>query len=113
MYYVQHYLVETLARCTSDLCVVVLQNSKTLTDVTAEWKTKQVIQQWEIECTVDHLQEEDSEFKLTTNKDPHIIQAKFNREYCKLLEERFAEFVTEDKNFESKKKEARKITQQR
>ena len=113
MYYVQHYLVETLARCTSDLCVVVLQNSKTLTDVTAEWKTKQVIQQWEIECTVDHLQEEDSEFKLTTNKDPHIIQAKFNREYCKLLEERFAEFVAEDKNFESKKKEARKITQQR
>ena len=113
MYYVQHYLVETLARCTSDLCVVVLQNSKTLTDVTSEWKTKQVIQQWEIECTVDHLQEEDSEFKLTTNKNPHIIQAKFNREYCKLLEERFAEFVTEDKNFESKKKEARKITQQR
>ena len=25
IYYVQHYLVETFARCTSDLCVVVLQ----------------------------------------------------------------------------------------
>ena len=27
IYYVQHYLVEALARCTTDLCVVVLQNS--------------------------------------------------------------------------------------
>ena len=113
MYYVQHYLVETLARCTSDLCVVVLQNRKTLTDVTAEWKIKQVVQQWEVEFTVDPFQEEDSEFELTTNKNPHIIKAKFSGEYCKQLEEKFTELVTEDESFESKKKEARKITQQR
>ena len=113
VYYVQHYLVETLARCTSDLCVVVLQNRKTLTDVTAEWKIKQVVQQWEVEFTVDPFQEEDSEFELTTNKNPHIIKAKFSGEYCKQLEEKFTELVTEDESFESKKKEARKITQQR
>ena len=113
VYYVQHYLVETLARCTSDLCVVVLQNRKTLTDVTAEWKIKQVVQQWEVEFTVDPFQEEDSEFDLTTNKNPHIIKAKFSREYYKQLEEKFTELVTEDESFESKKKEARKITQQR
>ena len=36
IYYVQHYLVETLARCTTDLCVVVLQNSSALKEITAE-----------------------------------------------------------------------------
>ena len=56
MYYVQHCLVERLVRCTLHLCVVVLQNSKTLTDVTEKWKVKQVIQQWEVEFTVDPLQ---------------------------------------------------------
>ena len=113
VYYVQHYLVETLARCTSDLCVVVLQNRETLTDVTAEWKIKQVVQQWEVEFTVDPFQEEDSEFELTTNKNPHIIKAKFSRKYCNQLEEKFKELVTEDESFESEKNEARKITQQR
>ena len=113
LYYVQHYLVETLARCTSDLCIVILQNSKTLTYVTEEWKTKEVIQQWEVEFTVDPLQEEDFEFELMANKNPHIIKAKFSREYYKQLEEKFAELGTEDKDFELIKKEARKITQKR
>ena len=113
MYYVQHHLVETLARCTSDLCIVVLQNSKTLTNVTAEWKTKQVIQQWDVKFTVDPSQEENSEFEFTANKNPHIIKAKFSPEYCKQLEKKFAELVTEDENSELKRKEARKITQQR
>ena len=44
-YYVQHDLRETLARCTTDLCVVVLENSPTVTDVTLNWKTKQTIKQ--------------------------------------------------------------------
>ena len=113
MYYVQQYLVEALSRCTSDLCVVVLQNSKTLTDVTAEWKIKKIIQQWEVELAVDPLQEEDCEFELLTKKNPHIIKAKFSRAYSKQLEEKFEELVTGDKNFEWRKKEASKITQQR
>ena len=113
LYYVQHYLVETLGRCTSDLCVVVLQNSKTLTDVTAEWKIKKIIQQWEVELAVDPLQGEDSEFELLTIRNPHIVKVKFSRAYCKQVEKKFAELVTRGKSFEWKKKEARKITQQR
>ena len=38
--YVKHYLVETLARCTTDLCIVVLQNSSTLKKITREWKNQ-------------------------------------------------------------------------
>ena len=53
IYYVQHYLVETLARCTSDLCIVVLQKNSTMTKVTTEWETKQAIQQWEIKISED------------------------------------------------------------
>ena len=44
IYNVQHYLVQTLARCTADFCIVVLKNRSTLKDVTAEWKSKQMIE---------------------------------------------------------------------
>ena len=44
IYNVQHYLVETLARCTADFCIAVLKNRSTLKDVTAEWKSKQMIE---------------------------------------------------------------------
>ena len=43
-YNVQHYFVETLARCTADFCIAVLKNRSTLKDVTAEWKSKQMIE---------------------------------------------------------------------
>ena len=36
IYYMWHYLVEALARYTTDLCVVVLKNCSTLKVVTAE-----------------------------------------------------------------------------
>ena len=108
----QHYLVETLARCTTDLCVVVLQNSSTLTEVTVEWKTKEAIQQLEIEISEDESQVEDFEFTRGTNTG--IINAKFRSEYYKKMEKHFLELMTKDKNFESKKEvEARKIIQQR
>ena len=114
IYYVQHYLVETLARCTSDLCIVILQNSKTLTDVTAEWKNKQAIQQWGIEISEDASQVEEFEFEFTRNKNLNINNAKFGGEYYKKLEEIFMGLVNEDKKFESVKKlEARKIIRQR
>ena len=112
IYYVQHYLVETLARCTTDLCVVVLQNSSTLTEVTVEWKTKEAIQQLEIEISEDESQVEDFEFTRGTNTG--IINAKFRSEYYKKMEKHFLELMTKDKNFESKKEvEARKVIQQR
>ena len=112
VYYVQHYLVEALARCTSDLYVVVLQNSSTLTEVTKEWKKNQAIRQYEIEIS-DHSSQEHN-FAFACDKNPLTVNAKFRREYYKKLEEKFADSVTEDKNLESKKElEARKIIQQR
>ena len=114
--YVQHYLVEALARCTTDLYVVVLQNSSTLEQVTSEWKNKQAIRQWEIKISEDALQLDDFELNITRSTNPEIINAhmKFKRNYYKQLESKFANFVSEDKNLESQKKdEARRVIQQR
>ena len=112
IYYVQHYLVETIAGCTSDLCVVVLQNSFTLRGVAKEWKTKEAKQQLEIKISEDDSQEEDFEFTRDTNTE--IINAKFRSEYYKKLEKYFSKLMTEDENFKSKKElEARKIIQRR
>ena len=104
--------METLPRCTTDLCVVVLQNSSTLTEVAAEWKTKEAMPQLEIKISKDDSQLEDFEFTRGTNTG--IINAKFRTGYDKKLEKHFLKLMTNDKNFESKKElEARKITQQR
>ena len=112
IYYVQHYLVETLARSRTDLCVVVLQNSSTLTEVAVEWKTMEAMQQLEIKISKDDSQLEDFEFTRDTNTG--ITNAKFRTGYYKKLEKHFLKLMTNDKNFESKKElEARKITQKR
>ena len=114
IYYVQHYLVEALARCTSDLCVVVLQNSSTLTNITTEWKTKVAIQQLEIKIFEDTSQGEDFELEFTRSTNTEIINAKFRSEHYKKLQDKFSELMTKDKNFESKKElEAKRIIQQR
>ena len=47
IYFLQHYLVESLARCTSKITVVVLKNSTTLAKVTEEWKKKSIGQSME------------------------------------------------------------------
>ena len=114
IYYVQHYLVETLARCTSDLCVVVLQKTSTMTKVTTEWKTKQAIQQWEIKISGDISQEEDFEIEFTRGTNTKIINAKFRSEYYKKLEKEYVRLVTKDKKIDSKKElEARKVINER
>ena len=114
IYYVQHYLVETLARCTTDLCVVVLQNSSNLKKITAEWKSKQVIEQWNVEISEDAAEEENFKAELKSTKNRNTINAKFNFEYYKKLEKQFDQLVTEDKIFQYKDDfEARKTLQQR
>ena len=114
IYYVQHYLVETLARCTSDLYIVVLQNSAILTEVTAKWKSNQAIRPFEIKISKDNTQRENFEFQFTRRANTEIINAKFRGEYYKTLGEKFAKLVAERKNFESNKQlEARKIIEQR
>ena len=114
IYYEQHYLVETLARCTTNLYIIVLQNSSTLKNVTAKWKTQQVIQQWEIKICDEVAEGEDFNFELKRSRNRQIIDAKFKCEYYKKLEKEFEEFVTEDKIFQYKKEHiARMVLQQR
>ena len=99
--YVKHYLVETLARCTTDLCIVVLQNSSTLKKITRKWKNKQVIEQWNIKISKDAVGEN---FKTELKIENRHINAKFSFEYYKMLEKEFDELVTEDKFFQYKDK---------
>ena len=86
IYFLQHYLVESLARCTSKLTVVVLQNSKTLTKVTEEWKKNQLVNQWETICN-KYTHKKD--FIIEKQKDNKIINVTFKEEYYEKLEERF------------------------
>ena len=114
IYYVQHYLVETLARCTSDLYVVVLQNSAILAEVIAKWKSNKAIRAFEIKISKDISQRENFEFQFTRRENTEIIMAKFRGEYCKTLGEKFTKLITEHKSFEPKEKdEAKKIIEQR
>ena len=108
--YVQHYLVEALARCTTDLYILILQNSSTLKQVTAEWKNKQTIRQWEVKISEDATQQHDVELDITRSTNTEIINAnmKLNRNYYKKLERKFATFVIEDENLEIKKKDEAK-----
>ena len=114
IYYVQHYLVETLARCTSDLYIVVLQNSAILTEVITKWKSNQAIRPFEINISKDISQKKNFEFQFTRRATTEIINAKFRREYYKTLGEKFSKLVAERKSSESKKElEASKIIEKR
>ena len=85
-----------------------------MTKLTTEWKSKQVIQQWEIKISENFSQEEDFNLEFTRGTNTKIINAKFGSEYYKKLEKEFAELVTKDKIYESKTLlEARKIIRQR
>ena len=86
IYFLQHYLVESLARCTSKLTVVVLQKSATLTKITDEWKKKQLVNQWETICNKDTQKKY---FVFKKQKDDKVINITFKGEYSGKLEERF------------------------
>ena len=112
--YMQHYLVETLARCTTDLCVVVLKNSSTVRGITAVWKSKQLIEQWRVKISQDAAEGKNFIAELKSIKNRNIINTKFNFEYYKKLEKQFEELVPEDRIFQYKDKlEVRKALQKR
>ena len=90
--------MEAFARCTTDLCVVVLQNSPTLTVITKKLETKQAIKQWKIEIPEEASPEENFEFESSSNENGNIITAKFRLDYYKKLEEKYATLVNVDKN---------------
>ena len=84
IHFVQHYLVEILARCTSKLSVVVLQNSPVVTKVTTAWKAKSLVSKWEIEIYDNNIQRKKCIFK---HDDYHnIIKVTLKSQYYKDLQ---------------------------
>ena len=62
----QHYLVECIARCTTQLNIVLLGNNEMLTKMTDEWKKRQgikaLVRQWEIKIDEDELHQKEELF---------------------------------------------------
>ena len=85
IYFLQPYLVETLARCTSNLSVIILQNNETFNKVSEEWKSKQLVNKWKIECT-KNAQKDDFTFNFKNDETIHMT---FKHKYYKELEEVF------------------------
>ena len=107
IYFLQHYLVESLARCTSKLNVVVLKNSKTIIKVTNEWKNNQLVNQWKTICKND-TQRKKIIFKK--QKKEKVITVTYQVEYYGKLEEKFNGLSTsKDETKESKMKSIAKI----
>ena len=93
IYFQQHYLVEMLARCTSKLYVVVLQNSEALTKVTDEWKDKILVNHCETEIT-EKPQRKSIDLNLLEY--PNIIRATYKSEKYKELEKAFKLHTSEN-----------------
>ena len=102
IYFLQHFLVEALARCTSRLTIVVLQNSAILTKVTEEWNKNGLVDQWKIICSKDTQRKN---FDIKKKKDSKIIEVTFESGYCGKMEDIFSGFSNkEDEINESKMK---------
>ena len=107
IYFLQHYLVESLARCTSKLNVVVLKNSETIIKVTDEWKNNQLVNQWKTICKND-TQRKKIIFKKQEKE--KVITVTYQVEYYGKLEEKFNGLSTsKDETKESKMKPIAKI----
>ena len=89
IYFLQHYLVEILARCTSELYMILLNNSSTLTKVTTDWKTKELVNQWKTKIFQKDIQREDCVVDNVVDKDKNenLIAATFKSGYYKTLKE--------------------------
>ena len=71
IYFLQHYLAETLARCTSNLSTIIFQNTETFDKVTDEWKTKQLVNKWKIKCN-ENAQKDDFTFNFKNDETIHM-----------------------------------------
>ena len=90
IYFLQHFLVKTLARCTSNLSVIILQNNETFDKVTEEWKAKQLVNEWKTICT-KNAQKDDFTFNFINHE---IIHMTFKHKYYEELEEAFNSIST-------------------
>ena len=90
IYFVQHYLVEMIARCTSELYIVVLQNCESLKTVTDVWKNK-LVDQCKTEVINCPHERNSVHFDIETEY-PNIIRGIFSCKKYKELEEAFRKF---------------------
>ena len=84
IHFVQHYLVKILARCTSKLKVVVVQNSTDLTKVTTAWKTESLVSPWETKISKKDIQRENCVFRHDICH--NIIKVTFKSQYYEKLQ---------------------------
>ena len=96
IYFLQHYLVEMIARCTSELYIIVLKNSSTLTKVTTEWKNKGLVNQWETKIFQKDIQRENC--VVDKDKNQNIITATFEFGHYKTLKEAWKRLSTSENN---------------
>ena len=81
--------------------------------VTAEWKSKQAIEQWNVEISKDAAARENFKTVLKRTKNCNLINATFSSKYYEKLEKEFEE-LTKDTIFQYKGIfAARKTLQQR
>ena len=90
------------------------KNQLNFEKITAEWKSKQVIEQWNVNSSNDAAAREIFKIELKRTENRNIINATCSFQYYKRLEKQFEELVTEDRIFQYKaEREARKTLQQR
>ena len=81
-------------------------------EITAEWKRKQLTDQWNVKFSKDAAAEEDFKTELKSTKNRNIINATFSFEYYNKME--IEDLVTEERILQYKGEfEARKTIQQR
>ena len=87
MYFLQHYLEETFARCAVELFIVVLKNSPIMARLTTKWKTQELIRQRGLNIYYKVNQRREFEFNIDENQNTINVTLKFG--YYKELEEAF------------------------
>ena len=110
IYFEQHYLVEMLARCTSKLLIVVLQNSSALDYVITKWKTQDLVNQWKTEISLKNNQNKDYQFKYDDKE--KVVQGEFKFKYYTRLKEDFKSLRIKT-TANTRKHDARKIITQK
>ena len=112
IYFLQHYLVEMLSRCTSELFIVVLRKSSALDYVIGKWKTKKLVNQWKTEISKKNNQNKDCQFDCVDEQ--MIIKGKFKSKYYMQMEEAFKSSRINDNSTSSNwNHEAREVINQR
>ena len=107
----QHYLVETLARCTTKLSVVVLPEISALDNVIKKWKAKELLNQWKTKIVSKKNQTKHYEFQF--NHEEKIAYGKFKFDYYERLEKEFNLPSKNENTASFRKDEAMEIVIQR